>query len=60
MCTYYHPRLVLPPSNNMFEKIPSDLIYPDYFVSPNNVSLARYLVNQNQKYKEQNYFQCNY
>jgi len=35
----------------------SDLVYPDYFVSSNNVGLAKYLDNRNRKYKERNSFQ---
>jgi len=32
--------------------IQSDLVYPDYFVSCNNVGLAKYPDNRNRKYKE--------
>jgi len=35
----------------------SNLVYPEYFVSSNNIGLARYLHNRNRKYKEQNLYQ---
>jgi len=35
----------------------SDLVYPDYFVLSDNVSLARYPDNRNRKYRERNSFQ---
>jgi len=35
----------------------SDLVYPNHFVSSNNVSLARYWDNRNQNYIERNSFQ---
>jgi len=34
----------------------SDLVYPDHFSSSNDVSLARFLDNQNHKCKERNFF----
>jgi len=34
----------------------SDLVYPDHFSSSNDVSLARFLDNQNHKCKERNSF----
>jgi len=32
----------------------SDILYPDYIVSPNTVGLARYPDNRNRKYEERN------
>jgi len=38
-------------------KLQSDLVYLDYFISSNNVGLARYLDNRNRKHIERNSFQ---